>query len=173
MRILITGVHGFMGSNLVESLSKVHTIFGLDIVSPATSGVERTYSWDDLEQGNVPVPDAIIHLAGKAHDVQNKAVAEEYFMVNTTLATRIYDYFIAHPEVKKFIFFSSVKAVAHVVDGDVLTEDVEYRPVGPYGESKAAAEKYMLAHLVNDRETIILRPCMTHGPRNKGNLNLL
>ena len=40
MRILITGVHGFMGSNLVESLSKVHTIFGLDIVSPATSGVE-------------------------------------------------------------------------------------------------------------------------------------
>ena len=173
MRILITGVHGFMGSNLVESLSKVHTIFGLDIVSPATSGVERTYSWDDLEQGNVPVPDAIIHLAGKAHDVQNKAVAEEYFMVNTTLATRIYDYFIAHPEVKKFIFFSSVKAVAHVVDGDVLTEDVEYRPVGPYGESKAAAEKYMLAHLINDRETIILRPCMTHGPRNKGNLNRL
>ena len=31
----------------------------------------------------------------------------------------------------------------------------------------------MLAHLINDRETIILRPCMTHGPRNKGNLNLL
>ena len=34
MKILITGVHGFVGSNLVEALKKEHTIYGLDIISP-------------------------------------------------------------------------------------------------------------------------------------------
>ena len=42
---------------------------------------------------------------------------------------------------KKFIFFSSVKAVADSVTGDMLTEDVVPAPVGPYGESKIKAEE--------------------------------
>jgi nucleoside-diphosphate-sugar epimerase len=58
------------------------------------------------------------------------------------------------------------------VDG-VLTEEVVPAPVGPYGESKIAAEKYILEHLPEDRDVYIFRPCMIHGPGNKGNLNLL
>lgn len=73
---------------------------------------------------------------------------------------------------KKFIFFSTAKAAADKVDG-VLTEDVVPTPVGPYGESKIAAEKYIQEHLVVDKQVYILRPCMIHGPGNKGNLNLL
>lgn len=49
MKILITGVHGFVGSNLVEALKKEHTIYGLDIISPQKDGVIKTFSWDDLE----------------------------------------------------------------------------------------------------------------------------
>ena len=48
---------------------------------------------------------------------------------------------------KKFIFFSSVKAAADSVVGDVLTEDVIPTPVGPYGESKIKAEEYIKNHL--------------------------
>lgn len=48
MRILITGVHGFVGTNLVRALSKEHTIYGLDIINPQKDGVEKTFSWDDL-----------------------------------------------------------------------------------------------------------------------------
>jgi len=59
------------------------------------------------------------------------------------------------------------------VPGDVLTEDVTPCPVGPYGESKVKAEEYILEHPADDRQVIILRPCMIHGPGNKGNLNLL
>lgn len=51
MKILITGVHGFVGSNLVEALKGEHTIYGLDIISPAKDGVEKTFSWDDLGEG--------------------------------------------------------------------------------------------------------------------------
>ena len=176
MRILITGVHGFVGSNLVESLSKVHTIFGLDIVNPIRKGVNYTFSWDDLGKDRIPEVDAIIHLAGKAHDTKKQAAAEVYFKVNRDLTIKIFDYFCAHSKIKKFIFFSTAKAAADKVDG-VLTEDVVPAPVGPYGESKIAAERYLLSKMEEVRsknqDVYIFRPCMIHGPGNKGNLNLL
>ena len=50
MKILITGVHGFVGSNLVEALKAEHTIYGLDIVNPMKEGIRYTFSWDDLEK---------------------------------------------------------------------------------------------------------------------------
>ena len=173
MRILITGVHGFVGSNLVKALSKEHTIYGLDIVSPIKDGVRYTFSWDFLDKPDeIPEVDAIIHLAGKAHDTKNQSAADVYFKVNTELTKKIYDYFLASKKTKKFIFFSTAKAAADKVDG-ILTEDVVPSPVGPYGESKIAAEKYIQEHLVKEKQVYILRPCMIHGPGNKGNLNLL
>ena len=179
MKILITGVHGFVGSNLVKALSKEHTIYGLDIISPTKDGVRYTFSWDCLDrEDGIPEVDAIIHLAGKAHDTQNKSAADVYFKVNRDLTIKIFDYFYAHKNIKEFVFFSTAKAAADKVDG-VLTEDVIPTPVGPYGESKIAAENYILNTMKNrpeefkDRGVYIFRPCMIHGPGNKGNLNLL
>ena len=94
MRILISGVHGFVGSNLVSYLKNRHEIYGLDIISPEKEGVIKTFSWDDLKNGLVPPVDAIIHLAGKAHDTKNQAAAEVYFKVNRDLTIDIYDYFL-------------------------------------------------------------------------------
>ena len=173
MNILITGIHGFVGSNLVNALKRQH------IVAPAKDGVERTYSWADLDNGRLPRVDAIIHLAGKAHDTKNRSAAEVYFQVNTGLTKKIFDYFSCHPETGKFIFFSSVKAAVDKVPGEVLYEDIEPCPVGPYGESKVKAENYIREQIerrreiYEGREIVILRPCMIHGPGNKGNLNLL
>lgn len=179
MIILITGVHGFVGTNLVNYLSKDNIIYGLDIISPTKDGVRFTFSWDYLDkEDGLPEIDAIIHLAGKAHDTKNKAAAETYFKVNRDLTIKIFDYFCSHPNIKKFVFFSTAKAAADKVDG-ILTEDIVPAPFGPYGESKIAAEKYILGSMqnrpdkFNDRGVYIFRPCMIHGPGNKGNLNLL
>lgn len=172
MKVLITGVHGFVGSNLVAYLASHNEIYGLDIISPNKEGIVKTYSWDDLSAGRVPDVDAIIHLAGKAHDTKNQTVADVYFKVNKDLTIKIFDYFFAHDSIKKFVFFSTAKAAADKVDG-VLTEDVVPSPVGPYGESKIAAEDYILHHLPENKDVYIFRPCMIHGPGNKGNLNLL
>jgi len=229
MNILITGIHGFVGTNLVQALKANHSIYGLDIVSPQKEGVVHTFGWNDLDA--LPPIDAIIHLAGKAHDTKNQTVAQTYFDINTGLTQKIYNWFRAS-SATKFIFFSSVKAAADRVEG-ILTEEVEPTPLGPYGESKIAAEKYILVEtqcfasentkktqsIASDSETqsvaidsetqsvaidsetqsiaidsetqsiaidsetqsiaslrqnyYILRPCMIHGPGNKGNLNLL
>lgn len=180
MKILITGIHGFVGSNLVVALKEHHTLYGLDIVSPLKEGVEKTFSWNDLEEDNIPEIDAIIHLAGKAHDTKNQSKAQAYFDINTGLTQKIYDFFL-RSTARKFIFFSSVKAAADSVPEDVLTEEVVPVPVGPYGESKIKAEEYILRNeersMKNDecggKQVYILRPCMIHGTGNKGNLNLL
>lgn len=202
MNILITGVHGFVGSNLVLSLKDGNTIFGLDIIAPEKEGVAKTYSWDDLDNGLLPEVDAIIHLAGKAHDTKNQTEAETYFKVNTGLTQKIFGYFL-NSSARKFIFFSTAKAAADKVEG-VLTEDVIPSPKGPYGESKIAAENYIISKFQDSgfkfqvtskdtenatpdtyskpstlnsqlpaKQVYIFRPCMIHGPGNKGNLNLL
>lgn len=188
MNILITGIHGFVGSNLVVALKERHNLYGLDIVAPAKEGVVKTFSWTDIEpisapMRNLPRFDAIIHLAGKAHDTKNRSAAQVYFDINTGLTQKIFDFFL-ESSARKFIFFSSVKAAADSVAGELLTEDVVPAPVGPYGESKIKAEDYILSKLRmengewkvnpgNDKQVYILRPCMIHGPGNKGNLNLL
>ena len=241
MKILITGVHGFVGSNLVKYLAPNNEIYGLDIIAPEKEGVQKTFSWDDMDAGRVTEVDAIVHLAGKAHDVKSdgRGQKEEYMKINCGLTQKIFDYFLAQPKCKKFIFFSTAKAAADKVDG-ILTEDVVPSPVGPYGESKIAAERYILdkfkefngsnssrnqefngsnssrnqelngsstseatepsansssvqstskdsenSELATDskqstinstlpaKQVYIFRPCMIHGPGNKGNLNLL
>lgn len=167
MKILITGYHGFVGKNLFPYLKeKGFTVFGL--------GREGDYTWEDLDKGKVPEVDAIIHLAGKAHDTKNTTEANVYFDVNYGLTVKAFDYFLKH-DIKTFIFFSSVKAAADKVAGDMLTEDVTPSPKGPYGESKAKAEAYIESKKseAEGRNVYILRPCMMHGPGNKGNLNLL
>ena len=191
MKILITGVHGFVGSNLVEALKKDHTIYGLDIIAPEKDGIVQTYSWDNLNDGQIPEIDAIIHLAGKAHDTKNQSAADVYFKVNTGLTQKIFDWYLAHPTAKKFIQFSTVKSAADRVEGEFLTEECIPTPVGPYGESKIAAENYIIEKfapealkrpfhnftdedaVVDGKKVYIMRPCMIHGPGNKGNLNLL
>ena len=68
---------------------------------------------------------------------------------------------------------SSVKAVADTVEG-VLEESIMPNPITAYGKSKLAAEDYILSQKLPENKRIyILRPCMIHGPNNKGNLNLL
>jgi len=191
MNILITGIHGFVGTSLVNTLKDHHTIYGLDIVSPQKEGVIKTYTWVEMEA--IPSVDVVIHLAGKAHDTKNQTNAQVYFDINTGLTQKIYDWFLTS-EAKKFIFFSSVKAAADKVVGEILTEEIVPSPKGPYGESKIKAEEYLISHqssvtskqspvishqlsednaLPTEKKTYILRPCMIHGPGNKGNLNLL
>lgn len=159
MRIIFTGLTGFVGKNLRQHLiSKSNKVIPLSIRN------------GDYQLDNTA--DAIIHLAGKAHDTKNSSDDNEYYRVNTDLTIALFDKFL-QSDIKDFIFFSSVKAAADSVEG-TLTEDSKANPQTAYGKSKLKAETYLLSkQLPSNKRLIIIRPCMIHGEGNKGNLNLL
>ena len=158
-KIVLTGSSGFVGKNLSNYLSD-HTFY----VKPISL---RNSNWKNDFNG-----DAIIHLAGKAHDTKKASDASEYFKINTDLSTELFDAFL-QSNIRDFIYFSSVKAVADEVP-NVLNEEVIANPKTPYGISKLQAEEYILSKSLSEgKRVFIIRPCMIHGPGNKGNLNLL
>lgn len=159
MKITITGSSGFVGVNLKRHVVDNHEFDSLSIRYESDQKFEI--------QG-----DALIHLAGKAHDLKNVADPKDYYDANFELTKQLFDSFlISNTEV--FIFMSTVKAVADKVDG-VLTEEMTSNPKTHYGIAKHQAEEYILSKKLPDGKRVyILRPCMIHGPGNKGNLNLL
>jgi nucleoside-diphosphate-sugar epimerase len=155
MSILITGFSGFVGSNLQK-------YFGNEVMSFFRRD-EHIY----LQGINV-----LLHLAGKAHDLKNTSSEDEYYQVNTELTKRIFDAFIAS-DARVFITLSSVKAVADDLERELTEENVP-NPMTHFGKSKLLAEQYILSKDIPEGKRVyILRPCMIHGPGNKGNLNLL
>lgn len=168
MNILITGYNGFIGSNLTKAL-KENYLIGVDLFKG--NSINEHYNWSDIDKINNL--DCIIHLAGKAHDTKNTSNGQEYIDINVGLTKQIFQLFL-NSNAETFIFFSSVKAVADIVKGPFLTEDVLPNPQTPYGKSKLEAEEYILKQtLPSGKKIYILRPCMIHGTGNKGNLNLL
>jgi nucleoside-diphosphate-sugar epimerase len=156
----ITGSTGFVGKNLLNYLSE------LDVCLLT----RRILS--NLDESTFTNIDTIIHLAGKAHDLKKSSDPQEYYQVNFQLTKRLYDAFLKS-NARKFIFASSVKAAADSVNG-ILTEDDNPNPETDYGKSKLMAEQYIQSQpLPQGKSYYILRPCMIHGPGNKGNLNLL
>ena len=155
MSVFITGSSGFVGSSFLKH-------FKNEGISVSSRGKES----------NIDGAEVVIHLAGKAHDLKNTSSSQEYYQVNSELTKKVYDAFLAS-EAKVFFTLSSVKAVADEVDG-FLTEDHIPNPVTHYGKSKLLAENYIFSKEIPvGKRVYILRPCMIHGPGNKGNLNLL
>jgi nucleoside-diphosphate-sugar epimerase len=208
MKLLITGAFGFVGTNLSIAFktSLKHRLIAIDIAETGHHFFDEFRSWNDLEKVEWDKVDTIIHLAGKAHDTKNISSEQEYFDINVGLTQKIFQYFLKS-SATKFIFFSSVKAVADSVNDEHLTEEALANPQTAYGKSKLEAENYILNELEkwklgegekvrneecenrnnatkrlhdftnegehNEKKVYILRPCMIHGPGNKGNLNLL
>ena len=155
MSIFLTGSSGFVGRNFITYFNNSYKI--------------RTYK----RESNISISEEIVvHFAGKAHDLKKTANSEEYYEINTELTKDVFDSFL-NSNAKVFIMLSSVKAVADVVKG-VLTEDHFPNPKTHYGKSKLIAEQYISSKInIKNKRIYILRPCMIHGPGNKGNLNLL
>jgi nucleoside-diphosphate-sugar epimerase len=159
MNILISGMTGFVGKNLEVYLKNKNVVKPMNIRYVPNQQFEI-------------IAYAIIHLAGKAHDLKKVSNPKDYYEANFELTKQLFDAFLAS-EAVVFIFMSTVKAVADEVKG-ILNEDEIPNPKTHYGIAKHKAEGYILSQkLPEGKRVYILRPCMIHGPENKGNLNLL
>lgn len=158
MKILLTGAGGFVGQRFVEVNKET---YGIEILSL------RNNEWENRSFSGF---DAIVHLAGKAHEMK-KIDDRIYFEINAELTQKLYLKAIADG-VKQFIYISSTKVFGDHPEGK-LNEMSPASPDDAYGKSKLAAETFLLSR--NDGCAIaIIRPPLVYGPRVKGNMiNLL
>jgi nucleoside-diphosphate-sugar epimerase len=154
-KIFLTGSTGFIGKYI-------------------TNYFTNNYVFTKYKRGSLIniQENVVLHSAGKAHDLKNVSTPDDYYIVNTELTKQIFDSFLSS-SATVFITFSSVKSVAEFADLE-LTVSYNPNPKTHYGKSKLLAERYILSKKIPySKRVYILRPCMIHGPGNKGNLNLL
>ena len=160
--VFFTGASGFVGRSLMLNLKINLNLRLLDLDL-------RNLNW----RNKIGLDSfAIIHLAGKAHDLKKTLNPKEYYQVNTELTKEVFNAFLTS-DAKLFITLSSVKAVTDKVQGELMEEYVP-NPTTHYGKSKLRSEQYIFSRVLPPGKRVyVLRPCMIYGTGNKGNLNLL
>ena len=133
MKILITRVSGFVGTNLNNYLKASHKIDSMSV-------------WYVPGQQFELRGDALIHLAGKAHDLKKVSNPQEYYEANFELTKQLFDAFLI-TDAKVFIYMSTVKAMADELEW-ILTEEADPHPITAYGKSKLMAENYIKAFIL-------------------------
>ena len=153
--IYITGASGFVGQSVMNYFDSKHIFTKFN------------------KNNSIKITEEVVfHFAGKAHDLKNTSNSNEYYETNTELTKKIFDTFLKS-EAKVIIILSSVKAIADNLNFE-LNEDHIPNPSTHYGKSKLLADEHILSKEIPEgKRFYILRPCMIHGPGNKGNLNLL
>lgn len=169
MKIAVTGATGFVGRSAVAHLAAA----GHDVVAfsrrPATDpavrallalGAQDYVAWEIAEPlAAPPAVEAVIHCAADVAAAAPRQRAEQVNVAGTANALR------AFADAPRFVQISSASVYGTAPDARPLTEDRPLPPAsaypGPYGPTKAAAERLILA---SGRSAIILRPRAVYGP---------
>lgn len=173
-RVLITGAGGFVGQAAIESLTEAGwQVRALVRRIPARASL-RNVEWreagdfvnfDGWKAALLDV-NAVVHLAGRAH-VRNDAghdPLESYRPINVGVTRRL-AVAAAAAGVRKFVFISSVKAMAERSGAQALIENETARPEDAYGISKREAEEALIdIHERTGLPVTILRPPLVYGP---------
>jgi UDP-glucose 4-epimerase len=175
---LVTGATGFIGNHLLNHLLQQHYHVRALIRNPA----QATQIPKEIEiiQGDLTLPaslknicaniDTVFHLGGYAHAMgeYNPDFATRHHEINFLGTKNLIDEALL-ANVKEFIYFSSVKAVADTEE--CIDETWQHQPDTAYGIAKRQAENLLLNTQKNSTMHIcILRPSLVYGPRWKGNL---
>lgn len=165
MRVLVTGLSGFTGWHLAETLQNAgYEVLGLG--SEASSIVPQYLPTDLDETGRIAAwlsevqPTHIIHLAALSHVVGD---AIDFYRVNVlgteSLLQAIVDADIAP---QKVVIASSANIYGNA-QTNPITEATAIRPANHYGVSKAAME-LMLCKWQQRLPIIVTRPFNYAGP---------
>lgn len=180
MNILITGATGFIGQRLYPALlNQGHTLYATQRPTSSPNQFPKDLHpipLDDIltPQASLPSLDAVIHLAARAHILNDPSTNPEtdFFKVNTQGTINLAKAARA-AGTQQFIFISSIGAMA-TLSPECLTETSPCQPDTPYGRSKLAAEQALIDLTQGSSMAYtILRPTLVYGPGNPGNMERL
>ncbi|MGL5692517.1 MAG: NAD-dependent epimerase/dehydratase family protein [Peptostreptococcaceae bacterium] len=164
MKILLTGVNGFIGSNIYKSLESKHEILGIS--QSKTSKVCNQYISCDLtdrEKLEAVIKkhndiDVIVHCAALAHNKGNDLSFDRFQKVNYGVTKDLVDLSNEYLNLKQFIFLSTISVYGERMDKEVYTEDDECFPKSPYAVAKKKSEEYITKNCKFDYYMLRLAP---------------
>jgi UDP-glucuronate 4-epimerase len=182
VRIVVTGAAGFIGSTLAEAcLADGHEVIGLDAFIPYYPREVKEANLADLCQDPhfrfaeldlrtddvdpwLEGADAIIHEAAMAGLMRSWTDLDLYVSCNLLATNRLIEAAI-RAKVGRFVFASTSSVYGREAVGD---EDRALEPVSPYGITKLAGEKLVLAHVeAAGLPAVIIRYFSIYGPRQR------
>lgn len=185
MKILITGVAGFIGSNLLEFfLSQNHEVFGIDnFITGSKKNIEQCrdhpsfhFFEKDLltfDTENLDAIDIVYHLASPASPPQYKKYSIETLLVNSLGTKKMLDVLKKNPS-GTFVLASTSEVYGNPLEHpQTETYWGNVNPVGErscYDEAKRFAEAISMAYLRKHSLDIrIARIFNTYGPHMEKN----
>jgi UDP-glucose 4-epimerase len=174
MKILITGINGFIGQHLTKELfSRGHEVIGLGRSKKCFSAkVFQYYSGNILDKKFVARTmrdiEIVVHLAALT---SHKEIVDDKF---TTLETNflgtknILDAFVSSKSTKKF-FYSSTGKVYGKIQHLPISEDHKTNPMNLLGKSKCITEQLIDFYTSDKKEFITFRIFNIYGSRQKSN----
>ncbi|MDP9644972.1 UDP-glucose 4-epimerase family protein [Paraburkholderia caledonica] len=178
-RVLVTGANGFVGKAVCKALLERGDTVAALVRRPHTAA-QGVHEWvvDSADFQGVeehwPADlqcDAVIHLAARVHLMHDTTAdpLAAYRATNVTGALRVAAA-ARRAGARRFVFVSSVKAVAEGSVGQPIAETDKPAPTDPYGISKLEAERALIEYgRESGLEIVIVRPPLVYGPGVRAN----
>lgn len=174
MTVLVTGASGFLGSHVVEQLTRAgHPVRAL-VRRTSDKRFLETLTDVEIVEGAVDDTESVMRAARGARAIVHaaglvKARSEQEFRRVNTDGTR--NMLAAAKGVgsalERFVYVSSLTAAGPSdAQGNPVPLDRESKPVTHYGRSKLAAEGAVLAER-DEIPVVVLRPPAIYGPRDR------
>lgn len=181
MIVAVTGANGFVGRYVIRALEKAKCSVRALVRTTTLSNIQ-TVSIPSLNaaadvgalRGALQGADIVVHLAAHVHMMKSAEEDDVFVDINVGGTCRLFEA-AAAAGVKRFVFISSVKAVAERSEKAPLTDDTPARPEDAYGRSKRAAELELLSRSEkpDTPAVVILRPTFVYGWPPTGNFATL
>jgi nucleoside-diphosphate-sugar epimerase len=155
-KIVITGVNGIIGSELRRRfIDKGYYVIGVDRTEPRRedSGQFKYIKIDITDKDKVRQFflnlrfDYLIHCAALVHKNSPDLSFDNFMRINFEGTKNIFDSVMGNKSNSEFegaIFFSTIDVYGGEGKDEVISEDDECKPITFYGQSKLAAEKYLV-----------------------------
>jgi UDP-glucose 4-epimerase len=170
-KVIVTGADGFIGTVLSRRLvaGGAH-VYPLSRKATGPEAIVADIGRDPIRGLDAIEPEAVFHLAGRVHVMDEGADAEAEHMRITVEGTRYLLEAASEAGASVFVFFSSC-AVMPEGSAAELDETTPPAPTTPYGRAKLRAEELVLGmNGTGGMRTVSIRLPMVYGPGHKGHL---